>query len=108
MSILLEMTSGETSLRKCKIIEVKILEVDIEIIIETTTLEGVEAGLGKDNIQVIVEGMTRAVAVGLDQVQEPILTDRIRCFRCREYEHFAKDCPNSQTEKRTKQNTTNV
>ena len=25
--------------------------------------------------------------------------DRIRCFKCREYDHFAKDCPNSQTEK---------
>ena len=26
--------------------------------------------------------------------------DRIRCFICREYDHFAKDCPNiSETEK---------
>ena len=25
--------------------------------------------------------------------------DRIRCFKCREYDHFAKDCPNSDTEK---------
>ena len=20
--------------------------------------------------------------------------DRVRCFRCREYDHFARDCPN--------------
>ena len=25
--------------------------------------------------------------------------DRIRCFKCREYDHFAEDCPNSVTEK---------
>ena len=26
--------------------------------------------------------------------------DRIRCFKCREYDHFVKDCPNiSDTEK---------
>ena len=64
------MTLGEKILEECKIIEVKILEVDIEIIIEMTTLEQVEVGLGKDNIQIILERMT--VAVGLDQVWEPV------------------------------------
>ena len=39
------------------------------------TLEQVEVGLGKDNIQVIIEGKTEAVAVGLDQVQEPVLIE---------------------------------
>ena len=48
--------------------------MDIEIIIEMTTLEEVGVGLGKDSIQVISEGITEAVAVGLAQVQEPILT----------------------------------
>ena len=48
----------------------------IKGIIETTILEeSVEVGLGKDNIQVILEGMTEVVAVGQDQVQEPILTE---------------------------------
>ena len=60
------MTLKETILEECKIIQVKILEVDIEVIIEMTTLE--EVGLGKDNIQVILEGMIEAVVVGLDQV----------------------------------------
>ena len=43
--------------------------MDIEVIIEMTTLEEVAVGVGKDNIQVILEGMTEAVPVGLDQVQ---------------------------------------
>ena len=25
--------------------------------------------------------------------------DRIRCYNCREYDHFATDCPNSREER---------
>ena len=25
--------------------------------------------------------------------------DRIRCYACREYDHFARDCPNSREER---------
>ena len=25
--------------------------------------------------------------------------DRIRCYNCREYDHFARDCPNSREER---------
>ena len=42
--------------------------MDIEVLTETTTLKEVEVGLGKDNIWVILEGITEAVPVGLDQV----------------------------------------
>ena len=58
--IIIEMTIiiEETILDKCKITEVKSLGVDMEGIIETRTLEEVEVGLGKDSIQVILEGMT--------------------------------------------------
>ena len=62
-------TLREKILEDYKIIEAKILGVDIKVIIEMRTLGGVEVGLGKDNIQVILEGMTEAV--GLDQVLEP-------------------------------------
>ena len=40
-----------------------------------TTLEEVEVGLGKENIQVILEGMSKAVAVGVDYVGELVLTE---------------------------------
>ena len=60
------MTLGE-----CKIIEVKILELDIEVTIEMKTLEEVDVGLQKDNIQVILEGMIKAVVGDKDQFQEP-------------------------------------
>ena len=53
MSILIDMT-----LKKCKIIEVKILEVDIEIITEMTILEEAEIGLERG-----LGGMIEAVAV---------------------------------------------
>ena len=29
--------------------------------------------------------------------------DRIRCYKCREYDHFAKDCPTSRKEKEIEQ-----
>ena len=51
MLTIIEITSGEEILGRNKIIKVTILEVDIGTIIETTHLEEVEVGLGKDNIQ---------------------------------------------------------
>ena len=54
-------------LEECKVIEVKLLEVDIEVTIEMKTLDEVEVGLGKDSIQVILEEMIKPV-VDQDQV----------------------------------------
>ena len=50
--------------------------MDIEGIIEMTTLEEVEADLGKDNIQVILVEMTEIVVVGQDQAQESVPKQR--------------------------------
>ena len=61
--------------REIQITEVKIFEVEIEGILEMTTLEEVEIGLGKDNIQVILAEMTEVVVVGQDQVQDPVLIE---------------------------------
>ena len=45
----------------------------------------------------------KIVVVGQDQAQEPVPIDRIRCFKCRECDHFAKDYLNTQTEKEPEQ-----
>ena len=29
--------------------------------------------------------------------------DRIRCYKCREYDHFTRDCPNSREERELEQ-----
>ena len=50
-----EVTLGKEILEECKVIEVSIGEVDIEVTLEMTTLEEVEVGLEKDSIQVILE-----------------------------------------------------
>ena len=34
--------------------------------------------------------------------------DRIRCHKCREHDHLAKDCPTSEVKKRFRANTTDV
>ena len=68
MLIIIEMTLGEEVLVEFKIIEVKNLEVDIEVTIEMKTLEEVEVNLEKDNIHIILEGMIDTVVVDQDQV----------------------------------------
>ena len=51
----------------------------------------------KDSIQVTLGGM---IDIEVDQDQARINRDRFSCFKCREYDHFAEDCPYiSETEK---------
>ena len=72
MLVIKEMTLGEEIWGKCQIIESK-FRGKYRVTIEMITLEEVEVGLGKDNIQVLLEGMTEVVAVGQDQVWQPLL-----------------------------------
>ena len=51
------------------------IEVDRETTIQMTILKEVDIGPGKDSIQVILEGMFKAVVVDQDQVQEPVLIE---------------------------------
>ena len=56
-------------------IENRITEEDIEEIIEMIIMKEVEVGLEKDSFQIISEGMTEAVAVDLDEIQELVLIE---------------------------------
>ena len=57
-------------------------------------------GQGKESLQEVM-GETEALAMtGPDQDPELVQNrDRIRCYTCREYDHFARDCPNSREER---------
>ena len=63
------MILGEDILEEHEIIEVRILEVHIEVTLEIITLEEVEVGPEKGNIKVVIEEMSKVV-VGLGQVQQ--------------------------------------
>ena len=67
MITIIKVTLGEEMIKGHKIIEVKLSEVDIDITIKMKTLKEVEIGLEKDSIQVILEGMIKAV---VDQDQD--------------------------------------
>ena len=58
-----------------RIIEDKTIEMEIEDITELITMKEVGEGLEKDIFQIMSEGMTDAVVVGLDQVQELVLLE---------------------------------
>ena len=53
--------------------EDKIIEMDIEETIEKIIMKEVGVGLEKDGFQIMSEGMTEVVVVGLDQVLELVL-----------------------------------
>ena len=74
MMKIIEVTLGEEILEECKIIEVRILEVDIEETLGMTTLIEVEVGLEKDNTWVTL-GQVREAVVDLDQVQDWVPTE---------------------------------
>ena len=99
-----------------------------EIIPDDTTDKTV-----KGNIEMIIIGVVAIIEVGIgperdhspetigvvelevqaivDQGQDPRANtnrDRIRCYNCREYDHFARDCPSSREEKGYRSTTTNA
>ena len=59
-----EVILGKEILKECRISEVRILEVDIEVALGMKILEQVEVGLEQDSIQVTVGGM---IEVAVDQ-----------------------------------------
>ena len=55
---------------------------------------GLEKGHFSEAIAAIEIEVQAIVGPGQDLAPVQI-ENRIRCYRCREYEHFAKDCPTS-------------
>ena len=97
--IIIEVTLGEEILEECKIIEVKILEVDIEVTIKMKTLEEVEVGLRDRQYSSIFRRNAQSSSRSRSGSRASSNKDRIRYFKCREYDHFATECPNLDTEK---------
>ena len=94
MGIIQEVTKGMES-QIITITEGETLEVKITI--------GIEVGHTKDRAE--IEGTIETLAT-VDQVQVQVVTtnrDRIRCFKCREYDHFARDCPTRQASRKVEQ-----
>ena len=67
MSTIIEVMLGQEIVEEHKIIQVKILEVDIEVTIKMKIVEKVKVGLEKESIQIILEGVIKVV-VDQDQV----------------------------------------
>ena len=71
---IIEVILGKVISEKCKIIEVRILEVDIGVTLGMITLGNVEVGLEKYNTQITLGEMIEA-AVDQDQVQDWVLIE---------------------------------
>ena len=72
------------------------------VIIGMMVTIGVGIGQEKDCSQEIMAiiGIEVQVIVGQDQDLELVLIEtRIRCYICREYDHFTRDCPTSREER---------
>ena len=81
----------------------------VDKIIETITgMKGmvitIEIGIGqgRELLQgvMVMEEIEALAMIDLDQVPELVQNrDRIRCYACREYDHFVRDCPSSREER---------
>ena len=78
--------------------------MEIEEVIEMRIMMEVEVSLEKDNTETIIEDMTEVAVVDLRSGSRVSTNrDRIRCYKCREYDQFAKKTVQHQNQKR-KQN----
>ena len=78
--------------------------MDTEETIGMQIMKEVGVGLEKDNTNIAQEVDDRSSS-RRSRSGSRVCTDRdkIRCYKCREYDHFAKDCPTTKTEKETDQ-----
>ena len=101
--IITEITIGETILQICKIMQFKISEVDTEAIYRNDNFgRGNSRSRDRqysDNIRRNKRGSSRSQSGSRTSTNR----DRIRCYMCRKYDHFTKNCPTSQVEKESEQ-----
>ena len=64
-----------------------------DILGTTTDLTGVEVSQIMGSFQESLGEITRVSACQI-QVQEQVQIERIKCFKCREYDYFTNDCSN--------------
>ena len=84
----------------------KITEESIGIIIiEMIAMTEVGIGLEKDHFRKYGGNRTRSTSNSRSRSGSRASTnrDRIRCYNCREYDHFVRDCPTSREEREIKQ-----
>ena len=92
-----------------KTLKEKTGEENTEIIIETKVMAEVEIGTGIEKGH-FPETLAAIETIGVQSTVGPrsgsrasMKRDRIRCYKCTEYDHFAKDCPTYREERELEQ-----
>ena len=84
----------------------KLVEESIEIITGMKVITGAGTGLEKGHFpETLAMIRNRSTSNGRSRSGSRASTnrDRIRCYKCGEYDNFAKDCPTSREEKEIEQ-----
>ena len=86
----------------------EIAEESIEIITEMKVMTEVEMGTVLERghfpeTLVVIEIESTSNSRSRSRSTASMNRDRIRCCNCREYDHFAKDCPTSREERELEQ-----
>ena len=92
MIIIIEVILGKVIIEEHKVIEVRILEVDIEV-----TFRNDNFGRGRSRSrerQYSGNCRRNDRSSSRSCLRASTHTDRVRCSKCREYNHFTKDCLN--------------
>ena len=88
------------------VIGVVITHITTDVVIRDYTTDKIHNGLLETEVKVEVE-MKTMVMIILEVEVEIELKGDVRCYRCREYDHFASECPNTPTDEETDYEDTN-
>ena len=83
----------------------KTVEENIEAAIEVTVMTKAGTGLERLFPRNYSNNITRSTSNSRSRSgsRASMNRDRIHCYKCREYDHFARDCPTSREEKEVEQ-----